>query len=100
VRVHPALVGYHLVIARRQDPGLEAAHQAAASAKTGPSPTDLARMDEIIARITAEDRLPRDRSEDKGERSMARWLSDRRREAAEGTLSPGLQRRARPDARM
>ena len=32
VRVHPAVVGYHLVIA--QDPRLEAAHQAAAGAKT------------------------------------------------------------------
>ena len=30
-RVHPAVIGYHLVIARRQDPGLEAEHQAAAA---------------------------------------------------------------------
>jgi hypothetical protein len=32
VRVPPAAVGYHLGIARRQDPGLEAEHQAAAGA--------------------------------------------------------------------
>ena len=60
VRVHPAAVGYHLVIARRQDPGLEAEHQAAAGAEpAGPSPTDLARMEEVIAWVSAEGRLPR-----------------------------------------
>ena len=93
VRAEPATVGYHLVIARRQDPGLEAAHQAAAGAAPvpHPSPEDLARMEEIIAWISAEGRFPRDRSEDKGERSMARWLSDRRREAADGTLHPAYR---------
>jgi hypothetical protein len=35
VRDEPATVGYHLVIARRQDPGLEAAHLAAAGTKSG-----------------------------------------------------------------
>jgi hypothetical protein len=91
VRVHPAAVGYHLVIARRQDPGLEAAHQAATVTKTGPSPGSLARMDEITAWIRSEGRLPRDRSEHQEERSMARWLSERRREAADGTLSPAYR---------
>lgn len=88
VRVHPAVVGYHLVIARGQDPGLEAEHHAAAGAKPGPSPADLARMEEVIAWVSAEGRLPEDRSPDRDERSMARWLSGRRREAAEGTLDP------------
>ncbi|SDP64796.1 Helicase associated domain-containing protein [Arthrobacter sp. ok909] len=90
VRAEPATVGYHLVIARRQDPGLEAEHQdaAGAAAVPYPSPTDLARMDEVIAWVLAEGRLPEDRSGDRGERSMARWLSGRRREAAEGTLDP------------
>ncbi|MDI3213700.1 helicase associated domain-containing protein [Arthrobacter sp. AL12] len=91
VRAEPATVGYHLVIARRQDPGLEAAHHAAAVTKACPSPTALARMEEIITWITAGGRLPRDRSEDKGERSMARWLSERRREAADGTLDPAYR---------
>lgn len=45
-------------------------------------------MDEIIAWITTEGRFPRENSQDKEEGSMARWLSDRRREAAEGTLQP------------
>ncbi|MGO4807056.1 helicase associated domain-containing protein [Arthrobacter sp. 2MCAF15] len=90
VRAEPAAVGYHLLIARRQDPGLEAEHHAAADAAAvpHPSPTDLARMDEVIAWVSAEGRLPEDRSGDRGERSMARWLSGRRREAAAGTLDP------------
>ncbi|MEO3931971.1 helicase associated domain-containing protein [Micrococcaceae bacterium Sec7.4] len=88
VRAQPATVGYHLVIARRQDPGIEAAHLTANGTKSSPSPADLSHMDEIIAWVTEEGRFPRDRSDDKGERSMARWLSDRRREAAEGTLDP------------
>jgi hypothetical protein len=58
VRAHPALVGYHLVIARRQDPGLETAHQAATVTPTGPSTADLARMEEVIAWIMVEGRLP------------------------------------------
>ena len=60
VRAEPATVGYHLLIARRQDPGLEAEHHAAAGAAqtAGPSPTDLARMDGLIAWVSAEGRLP------------------------------------------
>jgi hypothetical protein len=91
VRAHPAAIGYHLVIARRQDPELEAEHQAAAGATPSHSPTGVARMDEVIAWVSAEGRFPRDRSGDKEERSMARWLADRRREAADGTLSPAYR---------
>jgi hypothetical protein len=91
VRAEPAAVGYHLAIARRQDPGLEAEHQAAAGAVPVPYPTDLARMEEVITWVAAEGRLPDDRSGDRGERSMARWLSGRRREAAEGTLDPAYR---------
>ena len=90
VRAEPDAVGYHLVIARRQDPGLESEHQAAAGAAPvpGPSPRDLARMDEVLAWIAARGWLPGARSTDRAERSMARWLSLRRREAADGTLAP------------
>ena len=91
VRAAPATVRYHLVIARDQDPGLEAAHQDAAGAQTGPSHTNLDHMEKITVWIKAEGRFPRDRSEDRVERSMARWLSDRRREAADGTLSPAFR---------
>jgi hypothetical protein len=77
VRVPPAAVGYHLTAACRRDPGFDAEHQAATSAAqtTGPSPRDLARMEEVTAWITAEGRQPRSRSTDRHERSMARWLS-------------------------
>ncbi|PVZ52239.1 helicase associated domain-containing protein [Arthrobacter sp. H-02-3] len=93
VRAEPATVGYHLVIARRQDPGLEAKHQAAAGAAPvpHPSPADLARLDELIAWVEAEGRLPSDRSGQRSERSMARWLAARRREAAEGILDPAYR---------
>ncbi|KUM37473.1 helicase-associated protein [Arthrobacter sp. EPSL27] len=94
VRAEPAAVGYHLVIARCQDPGLEAEHQAAAGAVPTPypSPADLSRMEEVVAWALVEGRLPDGRSSDRDERSMARWLSDRRREAAEGTLDPAYSR--------
>jgi hypothetical protein len=90
VRAEPAAVGYHLAIARRQDPGLEVEHQAAAGAAPvpTPSPKDLARMDGIIAWALAQGRLPIGRSAHRDERSMARWLSARRREVAEGALEP------------
>ena len=42
VRVPPAAGGYHPVIARRQDPGLEAEHHAAAGAKQPKAPLDPA----------------------------------------------------------
>ncbi len=48
-------------------------------------------MEEIIAWTTAESRFPREHSENRGERSMARWLADRRREAADGTLDPAYR---------
>lgn len=93
VRAEPATVGYHLAaIARRRDPELEAGHLAAAGTGTRPSPAALARMGQIIVWITAEHRFPRNRAENKEERSKARWLSDRRREAAEGTLHKAQRR--------
>jgi hypothetical protein len=91
VRAEPATVGYHLVIPRRQDPGLEVAHLAAAVPKSSPSPAGRARMEEIISWVRAEGQFPRDSSEDKREQPMARWLSDRRREAAESTLHPAYR---------
>jgi hypothetical protein len=93
VRAQPATVGYHLVIARREAPELEAEHQAAAGAAPvpHPAPTDLARMDEVVTWVKTEGRLPHDRSGQRSERSMARWLSGRRREAAEGTLDPAYR---------
>ena len=89
VRVAPATVGYHLGVARRQDPGLEAAHHSAA--RTALSPGALARMEDIIMWITSEDRFPRSHSQESAERSMAAWLRQRRHEAATGTLHPAYR---------
>jgi len=86
VRAAPATVGYHLAVGRRQDPGLETAHQAAAG--TALSPAATARMEEIIAWISAQGRFPRSNSQNLGERSMGAWLGQRRHEAADGTLHP------------
>lgn len=91
VGAEPATVGYHLVIARRRDPELEAAHLAVARTEPDPSRSSLVRMDEIIAWIEATGRLPRECCENKEERSMARWLSDRRREVTEGMLLPAYE---------
>ena len=93
VRVHPATAGYHLVIARRRDPGLEAGHHTAAGAAPVPypSPKSLARMQEITAWISAGGRLPRGHAEHRDERSRARWLAERRREAAQGILDPAYR---------
>jgi hypothetical protein len=93
VGAEPAAVGYHLAIARRQDPGLETEHQAAASAAAVPSPSaaDLVRMDEVIGWVTAHCRFPVGRAADRDERSMARWLTRRRRDAAHGALDPAYR---------
>ena len=89
VGAEPATVGYHLVIARRQDARLEAEHLA--GTKRSLPRAGLALTEKIISWVTDEGRFPRDRSEDKRERALARWLSNRRREAAEGTLDPAYQ---------
>jgi len=88
VRAPPATVGYHLRVARFQDPQLEAAHRAAGAA---PSAAAVARMEEVIAWVTGAGRLPRGRSADQAERSMEAWIRQRRSEAAVGTLHPSYR---------
>ncbi|GGH99364.1 helicase associated domain-containing protein [Arthrobacter liuii] len=83
VRTPPATVDYHLRVARRQDPQLQAAHRAAGAA---PSVAAVARMEEVIAWVTGAGRLSRGRSDDQAERSMEAWIRQRRSEAAAGTL--------------
>ncbi|MET1086254.1 MAG: hypothetical protein ABWY04_03900 [Arthrobacter sp.] len=62
VRAEPAAVGYRLVMARRQDPGLEAAHLTPAGTKPSPSPAGLARMEAIINWVADDTLLRRRRS--------------------------------------
>ncbi len=88
VRAAPATVGYHLRVARRQDPDLEAAHLAAEAAL---SPAAVARMEEAIAWVADAGRLPRGPSAGQVERSMEAWIRQRRSEAAAGTLHPSYR---------
>ena len=84
VRTPPATVGYHLRVARRQDPQLQAAHRAAVAA---PSAAAVARMEEVIAWVTAAGRLPRGRSDDQAERSMEAWSGQRGRRRPPGPFT-------------
>lgn len=80
-------VRYHLAIAAKLDPCLRAEHQAALPVPpqrlTAAGHRNLA---DIIAFYKTEGRLPTRRSA--REKTLAAWLHHRRREAAQGTLSP------------
>lgn len=92
VRVAPAAVGYHLVIARRQDPGLETEHHTAAGAAPVPYPSPKALP---AWRRSPPGSQPRTGSPipapNEDERSMARWFTERRREAVQGALDPAYR---------
>jgi hypothetical protein len=81
-------VRYHLAVAARQDPGIRAEHQAALTVPvrrlTAAGQRNLV---EILDLYTQEARLPR-KSVSAREAALFMWLHYRRREAAQGTLSP------------
>lgn len=82
-------VRYHLQIAARADPGLRAEHKAAlAPAKPRTSEVGLRNLADVLAFQQAEGRLPVTGGKSRRERALAAWLANRRRQAAEGTLSP------------
>ncbi|MDT0168891.1 helicase associated domain-containing protein [Pseudarthrobacter sp. BRE9] len=86
--VAASVVRYHLAIAARQDSGLPQEHQAALPASP-PRVTDAGRRNlaAVLAFYEAEGRLPvNGRSSE--ESALAGWLARRRKEAAEGSLSP------------
>ncbi|MDQ0769371.1 hypothetical protein QF031_002120 [Pseudarthrobacter defluvii] len=78
----------HLAAAVKQEPGLTAEHQAAL-APAAPRVTEPGRknLDEILAFYKSEGRLPMHRRSAR-ETAQAAWLVRRRKEAADGTLSP------------
>lgn len=82
-------VGYHLSVARKLQPGLEAEHHAAAARKprrvTG---RGLERMSQLIALVQAGGQYPSTKSVDRDERALAAWLNRRRQTARDGTLEP------------
>lgn len=83
-----SVIRYHLAIAAKQDPDLRAAHHAAAI----PVPKRVTEagqqnLQEVLGLYEAEVRLPvagRSRKES----NLAEWLVRRRKDAAEGTMSP------------
>ena len=85
--VAESVVRYHLAIAAKQDPGLRAEHQ-----KTLPSPAPRLtaagkrNLDDILVFYDTGGRLRVSGS--KRESALAGWLVRRRKDAADGTLSP------------
>ena len=87
-KVAPSVIRFHLARAAEQDPGLRAAHRAAATPVPkrviGPGQRNL---HAVLAFYEAEGRLPVS-GRSRQESTLAEWLMRRRRDAAEGTLSP------------
>src|SRR5688572_21701493 len=83
----PATVGYHLGLARTQDPGLQSEHETAAR-KPAVNGQGRERLQQIVAFVQDTCRYPSRSSGDAEERTLAAWLQRRRREAADGTLAP------------
>lgn len=91
-RTSPATVGYHLGIARRLDPGLQAEHEAAA--RTKPAKVTLQgsdRMRQLVAMVQKTGRYPSRHTGSESERAVAAWLQRRRQEARAGTLPPAFR---------
>lgn len=83
----PATVGYHLGLARSQDPGLQNEHETAAR-KPAVTGQGRERLQELVAFVQERRAYPSRSSDDTSERTLAEWLQRRRREAADGTLAP------------
>jgi hypothetical protein len=83
----PATVGYHLGLARTQDPGLQNEHETAAR-KPAVTGQERERLQQLVAFVQETGRYPARGSDDVSERTLAAWLQRRRREAADGTLAP------------
>jgi hypothetical protein len=88
----PATVGYHLGLGRTQDPGLQNEHDAAARKRTPPTAQGLKRLKQLVALVQETGRYPSASSDYVSDRTLAAWLQRRRREAADGTLSPAYHR--------
>jgi hypothetical protein len=82
-------VRYHLAVAARHDAELRTAHKAALSTPQRLTAPGQRNLDDILALYATEGRLPA-RSRTDRERALATWLQRRRKDAAEGTLSPAV----------
>ncbi|WP_181037592.1 helicase associated domain-containing protein [Arthrobacter sp. ZGTC412] len=82
-------VRYHLQIAARAEPGIRDEHKAALSPPARrPSEVGLRNLAAVIAFHKSEGRLPVTHGKTAKERALGAWLVHRRREAAQGSLSP------------
>lgn len=82
-------VRYHLQIAARAEPGIRDEHKAALPPPTRRIPeAGLRNLADVLAFHETEGRFPVPHGKTARERAMGSWLSHRRREAAQGTLSP------------
>lgn len=85
-------VRYHLQVAKKIEPDLEAEHAAALPEKaSGPSEATLRKMQDLISFYGTEGRLPVAHAKSPQEQALNSWLYHRRRESAQGTLSPALR---------
>ncbi|MDP9988773.1 DNA-binding CsgD family transcriptional regulator [Arthrobacter oryzae] len=81
-------VRYHLQIAAKADPGIRDEHKAALAPAPRKSGAGLRNLADVLAFHEAHGRLPVSHGKTARERALAAWLANRRRQAAEGTLSP------------
>ncbi|MET3174665.1 UNVERIFIED_ORG: hypothetical protein ABIB52_002516 [Arthrobacter sp. UYCu721] len=82
-------VRYHLQIAARAEPGIRDEHKAALPPPVRRTPeAGLQNLAAVITFHEAEGRLPVTHGKSARERALGAWLAHRRREAAQGTLSP------------
>lgn len=84
-------VRYHLQVAKKIEPGLEAEHAAARPKPVGPSTSVLQMMQDVVAFYRTDSRLPSARAKSPQEATLGRWLYLRRKEAHQGTLSPAVR---------
>ncbi|UKA73400.1 helicase associated domain-containing protein [Arthrobacter sp. FW306-06-A] len=81
-------VRYHLQIAVKADPGIRDEHKAAQPPARRKSEAGLWNLADVLAFLESHGRLPVSHAKAARERALASWLANRRRDAAEGTLSP------------
>ncbi|MFC9352858.1 MULTISPECIES: helicase associated domain-containing protein [Terrabacteria group] len=86
-------VGYHLDVARKADPELQAAHETAAALRTTHAPTagGLEHLREVVTFVRTTGRFPSRATTSETERTLAAWLTHRRAEARDGTLAPAYR---------
>ena len=85
-------VRYHLQIAARAEPGIRDEHKAALAPTPPRTPeAGLRNLADVIAFHGTEGRLPVTHGKSAKERALGSWLAHRRRQAAEGTLSPAYR---------